>query len=261
MELTTVLGIIVGIGGILLGNLIEGGHVATLGQAAAAVIVLSGTCGAVMISCTREDIRQGLRMLRWVFSTKYDPPIEKIMSEILDCAKIAKKESIMALEQKVPSLSDPFLQRVLTSVIDGTDPEILKDLFYQQIHVEESRLLSGAKVWTDAGGYSPTIGILGAVLGLIHVMSNLSDTSKLGSGIAVAFVATIYGVGLANLLFLPVGNKIKKKISQHMNAKELIVEGCLSIHKGLNTLVVEQKIEAFVDQEGSEKSNGTPRSA
>ena len=140
------------------------------------------------------------------------------------------------------------MQNVMRTVVDGVDPHVLRDLFEKQIDLEEERLMSGAKVWTEAGGYAPTIGIIGAVLGLIHVMGNLSDTSKLGAGIAVAFVATIYGVGFANLLFLPIGTKLKKWVAKEVLVKEMILEGGLCIQSGLNPTLTEVKLKPFVQK-------------
>lgn len=131
-------------------------------------------------------------------------------------------------------------------MIDGIDPKLLENVFENQIQVQEQHLMAGAKVWTEAGGYAPTIGIIGAVLGLIQVMSNLSDTSKLGAGIAVAFVATIYGVGVANLILLPLGSKIKKRIQQDLKVQKMILAGALGIQAGLNPLLLEMKLRAFL---------------
>jgi chemotaxis protein MotA len=171
------------------------------------------------------------------------------MSEILDCAKTARRESILAIEPKVNQMSDPFLQSVIRSVVDGVDPLIIRSIYEKQIELEEERLLAGAKVWMDAGGYSPTIGIIGAVLGLIQVMGNLTDTSKLGAGIAVAFVATIYGVGGANLIFIPLANKLKKHVATEMKMKEMILEGGLSILSGLSPSLIEIKLKAFMEKQ------------
>jgi chemotaxis protein MotA len=201
------------------------------------------------VSSTREDLRYGLEMVKWAFSNQHDPDPEKIKKEIVENARIARKESLLALEARIPMMTDPFLKHVSRHIIDGLDPVVVRDLFENQIRIEEEKMNSAAKIWSDAGGFSPTVGIIGAVLGLIHVMSNLSDTSKLGAGIAVAFVATVYGVGSANLLFLPLANKIKKKIKHRILVKEMILEGSLSILIGLNPLVIEQKMKSFTEKD------------
>lgn len=250
MEMTTFVGLLVGIGGIILGNVIEGGHIASLAQGAAAVIVLSGTAGAVIVSSRKRDLRLGLSMFKNAFSKPDDEDAEAILKELLECSKISRKESILSIEARITKMQDPFMQNVMRAVVDNVPPEVLKDLFEKQITIEEERLLSGAKIWTDAGGYAPTIGIIGAVLGLIHVMGNLSDTSKLGAGIAVAFVATVYGVGIANLFLLPIGSKLKKWVQHQILLREMILEGGLSIQAGLNPTLTEVKLKPFVEKAG-----------
>jgi chemotaxis protein MotA len=244
MDLATILGLIIGIGGILLGNFFEGGHVASLVQGTAFIIVLMGTMGAVMVSNRSRDIRLGLRLFRRSFEEQklnYEEPI----TEIVECARVAKKETPLALEPRLGQLRSPMLADILRNVIDGVDPKITRQIFDHIIHKEEQNMLSAGKIWLDAGGFSPTIGIIGAVLGLIHVMGNLTDTSKLGGGIAVAFVATVYGVGFANLVFIPIGNKIKKNIHEITKHKLMILDGALMITAGISTQLIEQKLVSY----------------
>lgn len=244
MDIATVLGLIIGIGGILLGNFFEGGHVASLVQGTAFIIVLMGTMGAVLVSNKWKDIKLGFRLFKLSFREQhlnYEEPI----AEILNCARIAKKESPLALESKLSQLKAPLLSEVLRNVIDGVDPKLTRQIFDNIIHKEEQKMLAAGKIWLDAGGFSPTIGIIGAVLGLIHVMGNLTDTSKLGAGIAVAFVATVYGVGFANLIFIPIGNKIKKNILEVSRHKLMILDGALLVNAGVNPHLIEQKLESY----------------
>jgi chemotaxis protein MotA len=248
MGKTTLLGLLVGIGGILLGNVLEGGHLGSLVQGAALVIVLSGTFGAVLVSSNKDDLKLGFQLFKKAFQNKDSAESEDVLKEIMDCARLARKESILAIEARINQMKDPFLQNVMRTVVDGVDPNVVRDLFEKQINVEEERLMNGAKIWTEAGGYAPTIGIIGAVLGLIHVMGNLSDTSKLGAGIAVAFVATIYGVGFANLIFLPIGTKLKKWVAKEILVKEMILEGGLCIQSGLNPSLTEVKLKPFIEK-------------
>ncbi len=246
MDFTTVLGLFIGIGGIIFGNLIEGGHTSALLQGAAGVIVFLGTVGAVMVSSRASDLKLALSLVRKAFVEDSDRELEKLMREILDCSRIVKRESILAIEERVKNMSNLYLKNALQSVIDGVDPKVLEDVFEQQIEIEEQHLMAGAKVWSDAGGYSPTIGIIGAVLGLISVMSNLTDTAKLGPGIAVAFVATIYGVGFANLVFLPLGTKVKGKIQNDLKKHRMIIAGALGIQQGLSPVLIDMKLRAFL---------------
>jgi chemotaxis protein MotA len=248
MDLITVFGLIIGVGGIVGGMLLEGGHLGSILQLTAGIIVFGGTMGAVLVSTTREDLRMGLSLLRLGFKEQADNNIEFVVQELIESAQLARKESILALERRLPNFSNPFMQNVFRFVIDGVEPHVLRDIFESQIAMEEENLMAGAKIFTDAGGFAPTIGIIGAVLGLIHVMSNLSDTSQLGAGIAVAFVATVYGIGSANLLLLPLGNKIKRKIRQNMDLKLMVLEGAIGIMNGLNPFIIHEKLKPFIPE-------------
>ena len=244
MDRATIIGLLIGLGGILLGNYIEGGHIASLLQSTAFLIVTTGTFGAVLISNRTKDLKTGFELFKESFNdfeVDFDTPI----GEILDCAKIVKKDTVLALEPKVNSLQTDFLKPMIRNIVDSVDPVLIREISETEIEKEEERLLNASKIWSDAGGYSPTIGIIGAVLGLIHVMGNLSDTSKLGAGIAVAFVATVYGVGFANLIFLPIASKIKKNISIRIRQKQMILEGALMISEGIHPNLIEQKLMAF----------------
>jgi len=255
MDITTLAGLLLGIGGLFVGNLLEGGHTGSLLQFTAGFIVLSGTVGATLVSNSKESVSLGFNLLIDIFIDQEhkETALRESIRDIVECTKVVKRESLVALEGRLPKFKDTFLRRVLRNVVDGIDPTITRETFEAEIEAEEETLLSGAKVWSDAGGFAPTIGILGAVLGLIHVMGNLTDTSKLGSGIAVAFVATVYGVGLANLLFLPFSNKIKKSVEKTMYRKKVLLEGALLINSGLSSNVVDQRLQAFI-QGNTQKS-------
>lgn len=248
MDKATWLGLLVGCGGILLGNLLEGGHMSSLMQLTAFIIVITGTMGAVMVSSSEKDLKTGLQLAKKAFKAE-ESQAKKRIQEIVECARLAKKESLLSIESRFSRMNDPLIKGILRNVVDGVDVETIRDIFETQIDTEEEELLAGAKIWTDAGGFAPTIGIIGAVLGLIHVMGNLSDTSKLGAGIAVAFVATVYGVSSANLLFLPLGNKLKRKVQSISREKHMVLEGCLLIATGLNPVVLEQKLYSFLDSD------------
>lgn len=245
MQLTTILGLVIGIGGILVGNLLEGGHFDSLFQLTAAFIVFGGTAGAVVLSNRMEDLRLSVRYLKHLIYSPETNERSLIAAEIIQSAKQARHESILTLERNLASYRDPFMRSVYRFVIDGVDPEVLRKIFEEEIKVSERRKLAAAKVWADAGGFAPTIGIIGAVLGLISVMANLADTSMLGQGIAVAFVATIYGVGSANLIFLPVSNKLRTLIRFRAETEVMILEGALAVVNGLNPYLIEQKMRAF----------------
>lgn len=245
MEMNIIVGFLIGIGGILAGNFIEGGHFSTLAQGTAALIVFGGTLGSTMISNRKEDLRMALQYMKKAFASEELAERLRIADEIVSTAQVARKESVLSLERRINSFSDEFMRSVYKFVVDGVDPEIIRKVFEAEIELNERRKLSAAKVWSDAGGFAPTIGIIGAVLGLIHVMANITDTTALGKGIAVAFVATIYGVGSANLIFIPLANRLRATIRYRAETERMILEGGLSVIGGLNPYIIEQKVEAF----------------
>ena len=248
MDITTVAGIVLAIGLILVGQALEGGHVGSILQATAALIVFGGTVGATMVAFPTRDFVRGMRMLKLAFGNpKHD--LAALSQRIVEFASVARRDGVLALEGRLPEIDDPFLRRALQFAVDGVDGEVTRSSLETAIDSEFQEQAVGAKVWESMGGYAPTIGILGAVLGLIHVMENLNDPSKLGGGIATAFVATIYGVGCANILFLPIANKLKRKLTLEKERKTLIAEGVLSIQEGLNPRVLEEKLRAFTGEE------------
>ncbi len=252
MDLTSILGLVIAVGGILLGQALEGGHVGSILQGTAAVIIFAGTIGAVMVAFPTKDFVRGMKMLGMAFTEKKHD-MSGITKQIVDLASIARRDGVLALEGKRAEIEDPFLKKALTYVVDGVDASVTRSSLEASIEAENGEATVGAKVWESAGGFAPTIGILGAVLGLIHVMENLSDPSKLGGGIATAFVATVYGVGAANLIFLPVANKLKRKLQLAMERKIVITEGVLAIQEGLNPRVLEEKLRALTGEHGPAK--------
>jgi len=252
MDITTIGGLIVGVGCILLGQVLEGGHVGSIMQVTAFIIVIGGTFGAVMVSFPKKDFVRGMKMMKLAFTDKKED-MSAVTKQIVDLASIARRDGVLALEGKLAEVHDKFLKKALTYVVDGVDASVTRDSLEAAIEAEHQENMQAAKVWEAAGGYSPTIGIIGAVLGLIHVMENLSDPSKLGGGIAVAFVATVYGVATANLLYLPAANKLKRKFNLAMERKVVITEGVLAIQEGLNPRVLEEKLRALTGEEGPPK--------
>ena len=244
MDIATLVGIVLAIGGILLGQLLEGGRIGSIVQGTAALIVFGGTIGAVAVSYPLKDFVRGLRLAAMALRDKKSDLVQ-IVQQIVELAGVARRDGVLALEQRLPGIQDDFLRRAVGFIVDGVDAAVTRDALETEImlHFEEDTV--GAKIFEAAGGYAPTIGIVGAVLGLIHVMENLNDPSKLGAGIAVAFVATVYGVASANILFLPIATKIKRKLTLEKERRILIAEGVLSIQAGLNPRVLEEKIRAY----------------
>lgn len=237
-------GILLAIVCILGGQALEGGHAGSLMQFTAFLIVMGGTIGAVMLSYPKADFVRGLKLGGSVFrEVKID--IDGLVKELVEMASVARRDGVLALEGRLAGLTDPFLKRAVGFVVDGVDATVARSALEGQIDAEAEENTMGAKVFESAGGYSPTVGILGAVLGLIHVMENLSNPDAIGPGIAVAFVATVYGVGAANLIFLPMATKIKRRINLEKERKTLIAEGVLSIQEGLNPRVLEEKLRAL----------------
>ncbi|WP_348944085.1 flagellar motor protein [Chitinibacter sp. FCG-7] len=245
MDKISVLGLILGLSAIVLGHWLEGGQIGSLVQFTAFFIVIGGTMGAVMVQTEMRHFVVGLKMLRWIFL----PPVmdfRKILATLMNWGNQARRGGLLALEAYLNSEKDPFIKRGLTMVVDGAEPEMVRRALELDIDAYEDQARAAAKVWESAGGYSPTFGILGAVLGLIHVMENLTDPSKLGAGIAVAFVATIYGVGAANLFFLPVANKLKYYIMLEVRRREMVAEGLVTIANGENPRLLENKLAGFL---------------
>jgi chemotaxis protein MotA len=215
------------------------------------MIVFGGTVGATLLSSTVAEFISALSSIKTIFLGK-DPDYDALVKEIVNTANAIRKDGILSMEKSIGQIKNHFFATHLRHIVDGYDPNVLKEIMEDTImHTEEEKLAT-AKVWETAGGFSPTVGILGAVLGLIHVMSNLSDSSKLGAGIAVAFVATVYGVGTANLLFLPMANKLKKITKAEMMEMQLIYLGLLGIQSGLNPRVIEDRLKNMMGDHGEE---------
>jgi chemotaxis protein MotA len=255
MDILTIIGLLLGVGAVIGGQILEGGHVSAICVPTAAIIVLGGTFGAVCVAFPMSTVKGALAGVATIFKDGGHDPAHMIRY-LVECAKKARKDGMLALEEEMRKAPDDFGRKAFGMVVDGVDPKVVRECLETEIDVDEETGHGYAKVFESAGGFAPTIGILGAVLGLIHVMENLSDPSKLGGGIAVAFVATVYGVGSANLLFLPIANKMKLKHKDHLVTKRLYVEGIAAIQGGDHPNVVEQKLGALLlDHNKSDKKD------
>lgn len=246
MDWASVAGLALALAGILVGHTLDGGKFASLIQPAAFAIVVVGTFGAVLLQSERRSFVLGVRMLRWVFF----PPKsgrELLSREIALWSLTARRDGLLSLEQYMGT-KDKFVQKGLRLVVDGIQPDKLRSLLENDINAYEFSQRQAARIWEAAAGYAPTIGIIGAVLGLIHVMENLSDPSRLGSGIAVAFVSTVYGVGLANLFFYPVGNKLKAIIGDKVAQYEILAEVFHDLATGDHTRVVDERVASLLQR-------------
>lgn len=249
MDKTTIPGIAFSIGMILVGQKLEGGHASSLLQLTAFMIVIGGTMGAVLVSYPLAEVIGGIKAFKVALQEKPND-IVSLMAQLVDLATVARRDGVLALEGKLAEINDPFLKRALGFLVDGVEASVARNTLETEVSVEEEEGMVSAKFWGDFGALCPTVGVLGAVLGLIHVMENLDNPSALGPGIAVAFVATVYGVGVANLIALPVSNKIKRRVLLEKERKMLIAEGVLSIQEGLNPRILEEKLKSFAGSHG-----------
>jgi chemotaxis protein MotA len=243
-DFATLAGVVVALGGIIGGLILEKGDIRDIAQITAAIIVLGGTFGAVMVSTPMDVLLGAIQRIKVVFLEKAQAP-EVLIEEIIGYASKARKNGLVSLEQEADLIPDPFLRKALTLAVDGTDIQEIRKMLELEISLQEHHAEAEAKVFESAGGYAPTIGIIGAVLGLIQVMKNLSNIDEVGHGIAVAFVATVYGVGLANIFLLPTATKIKTRAQAEQQMKELILEGVVGIVEGLNPKLIRSKLEAY----------------
>jgi chemotaxis protein MotA len=245
MDKLSLVGLALAAVAIIGGQLLEGGSLGSLLQLAAFMIVIGGTIAAVMVQSPLPVFLDGVRLARWVVL----PPgfdAEGTIRQIGEWAGLARRDGMLALENQLPGITEPFTKNGMQMLVDGFEPERIREALEVETVAWEERQRAAARVWEAAGGYAPTIGILGAVLGLIHVMENLSDPAKLGGGIAVAFVATVYGVGTANLLFLPIANKLKSLIARQVRLREIIADGVLGIANGENPKVIEGRLAGYL---------------
>jgi chemotaxis protein MotA len=245
MDIFAILGCVIGIGFILWAQALEGGNAGQLMQVTAGMIVLGGTLGAIVGSFPVGDLKVALMAIKDVL---FPPKVnfESLISEIGGFATKARKEGVIVLEKEAQRASDPLIKLGLEAVADGADPSLVQGMMENQITQSEEQVTKASKVYEAAGAYSPTFGIIGAVLGLIQVMQNLSDPSKLGEGIAVAFVATVYGLFVANLIFIPVSTRIKSNYQKVLLAKEMMLEGILAIQAGESPALIERKLQSFI---------------
>ena len=243
-DLATLFGIVLALAGILGGLKLEGGRFSDVGQLTAAMIVLGGTAGAVMVTTPFATLRAAMAALPSIFMDDSEQ-LDKLIEQIIALATKARKAGLVSIENDALEMTDPFLKKALLLVVDGTDLQDVRRMMQLELELVERRGEAEAKVFEAAGGFAPTIGIIGAVLGLIQVMKHLEDIEAVGHGIAVAFVATVYGVAVANLFLLPAANKLKARLQHKVELKELMLEGTMAIAEGLNPKLISIKLDAY----------------
>jgi chemotaxis protein MotA len=245
MDYLSFIGVAIAFGAILGGNWLEGGHIEMLANGPALIIVLGGSIGAVLLQTPFPVFLHAMRLLGVVFK----PParrLDEVIEKLVDWSRVARKDGLLGLELVGENETDIFVRKGMQLLVDGNEPEDIRHTLEVELDSRERFDLQAGRMFESMGGYSPTIGIIGAVMGLIHVMQNLADPSKLGSGIATAFVATIYGVGLANLFLLPMANKIKAYVLQESHYRELVIEGLVAISEGENPRQIETRLQGFL---------------
>jgi len=244
LDFSTLFGIAIALGGIVGGLILEKGNIQDLTQGTAAMIVFGGTLGAVMVTTPMSIVLRAVRGARQVF---FEPAVDtaETIERLIQYATQARKQGIVSLEDEAAAIEDPYIRKALALAVDGTDLQELRKMMDLDTALAEHHAEAEAKVWEAAGGYAPTIGIIGAVMGLIQVMKHLEDIKEVGHGIAVAFVATVYGVGAANILFLPAANKLRTRMHQASIRKDMILEGVTAIVEGMNPTLIRLKLEPY----------------
>ena len=246
MDQLSIIGLLVGIGAVLLGQYLEGGHVTALLNGPALLIVMGGSLGAIFLQSPLSVFIRSMKLSSWIFT----PPVEELNASIdrlIHWSNVARKEGLLGLETMIEQEPDYFVRKGMQLLVDGNEPEVIRDTLEIDLITREEADMDAARIYESMGAYTPTLGILGAVMGLIHVMGNLAEPEQLGSGIAVAFVATIYGVGFANLIFLPMANKLKAIIKKQSQFREMLVEGIVAIAEGENPRSMEGRLSGYLE--------------
>lgn len=254
------LGLLLAVGSILGADVLDGGNLAALLNPSAALLVIGGTIGATAVSHSMGEVAAIPRLiLRALREKRADP--QAMIEQVVAFAVKARREGLLSLEAELADLDQPFLRRGLQMVVDGADPDMVRGVLETDIASAERRAAGGARVFETAGGYAPTMGIIGTVVGLIHVLSNLSDAAQLGPAIAVAFLATFYGISTANVLWLPLASKLKLRAGAELADRQLMLEGILSIQRGDNPSIVREKLSVFIDSPAAKAKEGTDANA
>ncbi len=245
MDFLTLIGFVFAIAAIVIGSILKGAGLSALLSGAAFMIVVVGTFAAIFVHTPLPVLRHGMRMFGWILRP---PRVDGrgLVAKIVEWSNVARKQGLLGLESTIDAEGDPFVRKALQLLVDGTEPDQIRSIMEVELSTREQADQAGAKVFEGMGIYSPTLGIIGAVLGLMAVMQNLADPTKLGAGIAAAFTATVYGIGLANLLFLPAAAKLKSIVARQSQTREMVIEGMISIALGENPRSIESKLTGFL---------------
>jgi len=245
VDILSIVGILLAFFAVLVGAVLKGAGLHALLSSAAFMIVVVGTFAAILVQTPARVMQHAFGILPWIFR----PPVLKaddLIRKMVEWSMIARKQGLLGLEPLLEQERDYFVRKGLQLVIDGGEPEAIRGILEVELDTREAADTRAAKVFEGMGVYAPTLGIIGAVLGLMAVMQNLADPSKLGHGIAAAFTATVYGIGLANLFFLPIANKLKTVVAAQSHVREMIIEGMISIAQGENPRTIEAKLHGYL---------------
>jgi len=245
MDILSIIGLVFGLVAVVGGSMLKGSGVGALLNGAAFVIVVVGTFAAVLVQVRLNVFMHALKIVRWIFVSPAADG-EATLQQVLQWSQVARRDGLLGLEGIAEEEPDEFVRKGLQLLVDGAEPETIRNIMEVEISTREHYDQQAAKVFESLGIYAPTLGIIGAVMGLMAVMQNLAEPEKLGPGIAAAFVATIYGIGLANLVFLPVGNKLKGLVEQSVNQRELIIDGLVAIARGDNPRNIESRLRGYL---------------
>lgn len=245
MDITTVIGLIFGVASLTIGFVLEGGKVGALFQLSAAFIVFGGTFGAVLVGLPLQQLKELPKIIKIAFAHKSLDPLQ-VIEDMVQLAMVARREGILALEEKIEGYEDEFFKNGIRMVVDGIEPDLVRSILETELSCIEERHEKGIAIFESAGGFSPTMGIIGTVMGLVEVLGSLQNVGQLGPKIAVAFIATLYGVSSANVVFFPIANKLRARSKEEILTRELMIEGILSIQAGENPTILAQKLKAFL---------------
>lgn len=245
MEITSIGGILLALISMVVAFLMDGGHISALVKPTAAMIVFGGTIGATVVSFTMSEIKTIPKLMTIIMLQKLPDEI-LLIDQIVGLADKVRREGLLYLENQLPQIEDGFMRKGIQLVVDGTDPELVRQILETEIYSIQERHHTGASIFETAGGYAPTMGIIGTVMGLVHVLSNLESPETLGPSIALAFIATLYGIGSANILWLPIAGKLTNMSKKEVMLRELMLEGIISIQAGYNPILIRERLSAFL---------------
>jgi len=246
MDKASVIGIVLGVVAVVVGMFLKGASPANLANSAAIMIIFVGTAASLFIGFPMSELKRFPKLLKVIFNEQSLPNKRELTDQFMNWAGIARREGLLALEATAEDIEDPFLKNGMKMIIDGGEPEFVRDVLEEEVSAIEERHLSGAQIFTQAGTYAPTLGVLGAVVGLIAALGNLSDIEKLGTSIAAAFVATLLGIFSGYVLWHPFANKLKRKSKKELEIKKMMIEGLLSIQAGVSPTAIEQKLLVYI---------------